>query len=359
MATYLFYDTIRLNPDAGGVLNVSQTLLSSMRESLTDRVEAVSEKYPRLYRSAERLKLSRFVVDTLVYNYHRLRRSTGGAQLQSIFPNYFLPLTPFGRHRDSIVVVHDLQYKVLPQNFSRGKRLWLNWSLRRVAGSLADVVFISGSSRKDFERHFAGCRRSVVIFNPVDAAALRGATDERPQQARYLIASYHYYPHKNFDGILTLFARMRSAGLVDWLDITGNGAADVAHRVDAVAPELRACIRHRGLVPREELVRLYRGATAFVSLSKSEGFNLSAAEAATLQVPLLLSDIPVHRELFENYGLLIGDESCPMECVARYLASHEKRRPVWPLAEACRPSVVAARYLQLGHRMGAMPEASR
>ena len=353
MATYLYYDTVRLNKAAGGVLNVSEVLLRHMRMSRDDRVEPVSERHPRIYALAQRLKISRFVLDTLLYNLHYLRALLTGEQLFSVFPNYFLPVTPFGRHRDSIVIVHDLQYKAYPQYFRRSKRLFLDWSLWRAAHSAADVVFISRSSQLDFERHFGHCEHSAVIFNPVDAPRVAaapttpGAATNAAPGERYLIAAYHYYPHKNFGGILALFERMKRAGLVDYLDITGNGAADVERMVAALAPEVRGSVRHRGLVSRDELLRLYQGATAFISLSTFEGFNLSAAEAATLGVPLLLSDIPVHRELFTDYAFFVGSAASDPYRLAKHLARHERTHPVWAHATACAPAAVAGRYLML------------
>ncbi len=353
MATYLYYDTVRLNKDAGGVLNVSEVLLRNMRLSRDDRVEAVSERHPRVYDLARRLKLSRFVLDTLLYNFHRLRMLLTGERMFSVFPNYFLPFTLLGSHRDAIAIVHDLQYKAYPQYFSRAKRLFLDWNLGRAARSAADVVFISKSSQNDFERHFGRCEHATVIFNPVDAPRAMTAPAEPAKtgtplpRERYLIAAYHYYPHKNFGGILALFERMKRAGLVDYLDITGNGAAEVERMVAALAPEVRGFVRHRGLVSREELIRLYMGATAFISLSTFEGFNLSAAEAATLGVPLLLSDIPVHRELFAGYGFFVGSANSDPYRLAKYLAGHERTRPAWTLADTCAPAAVAGRYLTL------------
>lgn len=353
MATYLYYDTIRLNKAAGGVLNVSEVLLRNMRLSRDDRIEAVSERHPRVYALAQRLRMSRFVLDTLLYNFHLLRTLFTGERVLSMFPNYFLPFALFGRHRDSIVIVHDLQYKAYPQYFSRPKRMFLDWSLWRAARSAADVVFISKSSQNDFERHFGRCAHAAVIFNPVDAPRAAAPAEASlsptgaPPRERYLIAAYHYYPHKNFGGILALFERMKRAGLVDFLDITGNGAADVERMVAALAPEVRGFVRHRGLVSREELIRLYMGATAFISLSTFEGFNLSAAEAATLGVPLLLSDIPVHRELFAGYGFFVGSASSDPYRLAKYLARHERTQPAWTLAATCAPAAVAGRYLTL------------
>lgn len=354
MATYLFFDTIRLNKGAGGVLNVSEVLLRNMRLSHEDRVQPVSERHPRLYALAQKLRISRFLLDTLLYNMHLLGGLLTGERVFSLFPNYFLPFTLFGRHRDSIVIVHDLQYKAYPQYFSPQKRLWLDWSLWRAARSEADVVFISKSSQRDFERHFSRCEHAAVIFNPVDAAALAAPAAAEPPKDRYLIAAYHYYPHKNFAGILTLFARMKRAGLVDYLDITGNGAADVQRMVAELAPDLQACVRHRGLVSRETLIRLYVGATAFISLSTFEGFNLSAAEAATLGVPLLLSDIPVHRELFADYGYFVNDPESELDALGVYLKMHARGRPVWSHTEDCAPSAIASRYFTLKRRSAAL-----
>ncbi|RIX84823.1 glycosyltransferase [Acidovorax cavernicola] len=365
MATYLFYDTIRLNASAGGVLNVSEVLLQSMRGLPDDRVQPVSERHPRLYAAARRLKISRFLLDTLLYNVHLALGWLHGERVFSLFPNYFLPfslLAPFGRHRDSIVVVHDVQYKSYPQYFTPQKRLWLDWNLHRVARSAADVVFISRSSQADFERHFARCEHAAVIFNPVDAGAGTAGSDSADRSptsgGRYLIAAYHYYPHKNFEGILKLFVRMKRQGLVDYLDITGNGAAEVERMVSAMAPAFRASVRHRGLVSRKELLRLYRGATAFVSLSTFEGFNLSAAEAATLGVPLLLSDLPVHRELFAGYAFFVGNEFCGLGGIERYLAEHERARPAWSLSRACTPGAVAARYCTLKRGGASLAQAT-
>ena len=46
-----------------------------------------------------------------------------------------------------------------------------------------------------------------------------------------------------------------------------------------------------------EVARLIRGASALLSPSFAEGFNLPVIEALSLSTPVIASDIPVHREL--------------------------------------------------------------
>lgn len=56
------------------------------------------------------------------------------------------------------------------------------------------------------------------------------------------------------------------------------------------------------------LRRLFENAKRFISTSLDEGFNLPAAEANLFSVPSLLSDIPVHRELYP-YATFVSLES--------------------------------------------------
>jgi glycosyltransferase involved in cell wall biosynthesis len=48
------------------------------------------------------------------------------------------------------------------------------------------------------------------------------------------------------------------------------------------------------------MVKILESADFYISASLNEGFNLPAAEAALMQKKLLLSDIPVHRELYSD-----------------------------------------------------------
>ena len=51
------------------------------------------------------------------------------------------------------------------------------------------------------------------------------------------------------------------------------------------------------------LKTLYLRSTSYISFSLNEGFDLPAMEAFLLGIPLILSDIPVHRELHERNAL--------------------------------------------------------
>ena len=59
------------------------------------------------------------------------------------------------------------------------------------------------------------------------------------------------------------------------------------------------------------LNNIYLGASSFVSASLNEGFDIAAFEAKCYGLPSVLSDIPVHREFYEEDLLFTLDDSAP------------------------------------------------
>ncbi len=55
-----------------------------------------------------------------------------------------------------------------------------------------------------------------------------------------------------------------------------------------------------GVITEEEKKGLYQNAEALLALSQEEGFDLPVLEAVATNCPVLLSDIPVHRELYKK-----------------------------------------------------------
>lgn len=58
-----------------------------------------------------------------------------------------------------------------------------------------------------------------------------------------------------------------------------------------------------GALSPEKLAEYYRGAIGFLNVSLAEGFNLPLLEAAASHLPILTSDLPIHREIIGSYGL--------------------------------------------------------
>lgn len=262
----------------------------------------------------------------------------------ALFPNYFCIPMPFARLK-SVVVVHDLMFKHFPDTVSPLKRLVFDINYRIVQRHADGVIFISQDSQNDFIQTYGAPQKYTCIYNPI---ALEGAGPDvqrtvGPQGRPYVIANFHYYPHKNVEQLLATFAQLQAQWPALQLVFTGNKPP----QFDALVAgnPARDAIVHLGFLPKEQVMALIRDAAFFMSLSKFEGFNMSAAEAGLLGKALVLSDIPVHRELFSECACFVdlGAQVVDTASIIDFVQRFEPRTPAY--AQAVKPDVVAARYL--------------
>lgn len=108
-------------------------------------------------------------------------------------------------------------------------------------------------------------------------------------EARPLILSVGIrHPRKGHDVLLQALARIAD---LDWnaVIVGSDYHADHAAELDALrgALGLEARVRFAGLVPAEELARLYRAASIFALASRYEGYGMAFAEALVHGLPVV------------------------------------------------------------------------
>lgn len=314
----------------GGVADVAQNLSACLQKT----IPSFSEVFPPRDRTTA-ATFRRFASEVL------LEAKNWKRETILFFPNYFALPLPGSKTLD-VVLVHDLQFKTYPEFHSTPKRAILEISHRIARRHAAGVVFISQTTEADFIKHYGAPRKYATIFNPIDVRIsdpLASPEIEPP----YAIANFHSYPHKNVRKVFELFAQLQNVWPELKLVVTGN------HRgVENVVSELgipRSSVIVTGFIEKGRVLRLAGAAEFFVSASLFEGFNMSAAEAAKLHRPLLLSDIPVHRELFTDYAYIVDPHTANLDTdqFREYLCNFSAR-PKWKLAKLTDPDEVARRY---------------
>jgi glycosyltransferase involved in cell wall biosynthesis len=202
----------------------------------------------------------------------------------------------WGRDYALVLTLHDLIYyrnRTPPPEFALPIRLlWrlyhLAWWPQRLLLNRADaVVTVSETTAALIAQHRLTRRPVTVVPNAPEPAP------ELPRLPRTgaLVYMGSFMPYKN---VATLAAAMPS--------LPGHEL----HLMSRVPPDERARLtalaRGGGLVfhdgASDETYRdVLRGATALVSASRDEGFGIPLVEAMTLGTPLVVSDIPVFREV--------------------------------------------------------------
>ena len=182
-------------------------------------------------------------------------------------PHYVVPFTRV----PVIVTVHDLIHLHQPMRNPLAP-VYARAMIGRAVRKAARVLTVSQAVKAQLEREL-GAKNVVVTPNGVDPVFTPGGL--KPAAPRFLFVG-NDKAHKNLETVLAALERVPEASL------TLVGASFDRYRD-------RERVEVRGFVPLEELVALYRGATALVMPSLEEGFGLPAAEAMACGTAVITS----------------------------------------------------------------------
>jgi glycosyltransferase involved in cell wall biosynthesis len=168
------------------------------------------------------------------------------------------------------------------------------------------LVFCSRASYESFPvvyRWLAGDRIHVVQ-NAVDVDRVdRVATAEQAHQSgHFTIATVGLVKIKNPFTVLEAFRRCNSQGSQLVFMGEGNLRPLLAREVDKLGLEKQ--VRMTGLIARDSVFEYFTRADLFVSASFGEGLPVAVLEAMACSRPVVLSDIPPHREIAEGVDFI-------------------------------------------------------
>jgi glycosyltransferase involved in cell wall biosynthesis len=241
----------------------------------------------------------------------------------------------FGRKYRLVLTVHDLIYyrhptppRDLPA-FVRG--LWrlyhLAWWPQRMLLNRSDaVVTVSETTKGLIAEHHLTKKPVYVVPNAADMPAIApGRAERTAPESKSLVYMGSFMPYKNVDTLV------RAAALLpDYtLHLMSRVSDDERRRLTELAPGARI-VFHDG-ASDEEYAETLAAATALVSASHDEGFGIPLVEAMELGTPVVVSDIPIFREIGGEAALFFSADSAE-ELVAR--VRHLEEDGVWAARSA-------------------------
>lgn len=290
-----------------------------------------SEEFRAMLRSEILTVGVRTVAHRFVYEQTELRRRASSYDLLYC-PANFAPLRK--SHTPTVLTMQNAHY------FGAGRRLAHNsaWMARAKAAlarasTMQATLVVAISEALATEMSDDGIPRDRIRVVPSgrpewgDVAAIAPSADVRPY--RYVLAVASDDPHKRLDDLVLAWtaAAAPSAEALD-LVIAGTISAEGMARQHALAPHMpdRQLV-HLGNVTERSVMRwLYEHARACVVTSELEAYPLVPEEAGTNGCPLIVSDIPAHREVAGGHATFfdVADVSHLAE-ILRALPPHDRR----------------------------------
>ncbi len=179
----------------------------------------------------------------------------------------------------TVVTLHDVQHRDLPDYFGRARRAFRRLAYDRAARDAAAVivtsVFVRDRAVELLELHPS---RVHVIPHAIDHTLFRPGDETREP---FLLYPARPWRHKNHARLFEAFAMLRRDRPELRLVLTGGGL----ERLDP----LPAGVEPQGAVPAKTLASLYRRAACLVFPSLYEGFGLPLLEAMASGCPIAAS----------------------------------------------------------------------
>jgi glycosyltransferase involved in cell wall biosynthesis len=257
--------------------------------------------------------------------------------------------------------IPDFQHRHLPQFFTPAQSAFRD---RNIAALLCEAPLVVASSAtaaddlRTFHPSYAG-RVEVLRFTTCPRAEWyepHTAPELAVLPERFFVVANQFWMHKNHLTVFRALALLAERGVRP--EVLCTGALDEA-RDPAYADRVRTALQTSGisaqvhllgLLARRTQIELLRRAIAVIQPSLFEGWSTVVEDARTLGRPMLLSDLPVHREQDPPGARFFPPESA--EALAGLMADAWSAWPPGPdlVAEQTARTAAEQRLKQVGER---------
>lgn len=218
-----------------------------------------------------------------------------GATLFHATEHLLLPL----RYVPTVLTVHDLIFRHLPDHHKPLNRWYLNLAMPLFCRRASHLIAVSDQTRDDLIMLYGLPAEKISVVHEAAAPHFRPQPAEKVEAVRrryglpdrYLLSVGTIEPRKNLIRLLEAFERLYADRLTDgWVVVGKRGWLydDFFARLEQ-SPARNAVVLP-GYVADEDLPAVYAGAQALVFPTLYEGFGLPVLEAMACGTPVVASD---------------------------------------------------------------------
>ena len=206
-------------------------------------------------------------------------------------------LSPVFRALPTVVVLHDMNFRDIPESVPMGVRLTYNIVVPRAVRSASRIITVSQFSKERIIDQLGDIGGKVVVVHegPLASLCKNAEVDWSLLAKKYSIRGEYFLsissgaPHKNLKRLVQGFVEMKKQSLGEQQLVL------IGHELDG---DIRAYLEDQGypddlvatgFVSEEEKVSFLKNSIAYFFPSLYEGFGLPALEAHSCGLPLAAS----------------------------------------------------------------------
>jgi len=188
-----------------------------------------------------------------------------------------------------VVTIHDLTYVILPNTVNLFDRLYGIFNLHLAAKLSSSLIFISKSTKQDFDKYFATKNKKYVVYHGLGQDSTNIETKE---EKHIILYTGSLEKRKNLPNLIKAFSlviqrfpnlKLYLVGKPGWSDPEIDSTIKVNNLADKVV--------RTGFLSIDDLNIVYSNTYVYTYLSTYEGFGIPILEAMSRGIPVITSNI--------------------------------------------------------------------
>ncbi len=197
--------------------------------------------------------------------------------------------------------IHDVVFLDVPGLASKSGTIIRKLFYKYAAFRSKLIFTVSDFSRQRILFHLKTKKPVIVTYNAVPSWFSKNENESAKRENKILFVG-NIKKHKGLSVLIDAFAKAKKQGLTAKLLITGNSENFRTADTDIFAKlENEEDILFTGKISNEELKNLYKKVSILVQPSFYEGFGMPPLEALSLGCHVVMSDIPVFKEIYDGF----------------------------------------------------------
>ncbi|MBA65644.1 MAG: glycosyl transferase family 1 [Candidatus Marinimicrobia bacterium] len=186
-------------------------------------------------------------------------------------------------YKNKIITLHDIAFKIYPENFSFLFQKYYNFIIPKLLLSSKQIFTVSEFSKNEILRHYNFVKDVKVIYN---ACNENFKPKKKTNQKKYILAVSSITKQKNFRSLIDAFKLIENKNIN--LYIVGKINKNL---IDEQLPtDMEKNIQFFEDINDFELINLYSNAEALIHPSYYEGFGIPPIEAMACGCPTIVSN---------------------------------------------------------------------
>jgi len=205
-------------------------------------------------------------------------------------------------YNNSVITIHDLAFLHYPKWFSLQFQMFYKFLIPRIASKSKQIFTVSQFAKDDLLNAYKGLNpeKVEVVYNGV-SRVFQTKKFTTTYNKPYFLALGGLNPRKNLLKTLEAFQRLDS----DKFDLRIVVRSDENFNQIKIHENSKQSLHFHEDIRDQELIDLYSNAAALVYPSLYEGFGIPPLEAINCNCPVIISDIPLFKELYGGYALFV------------------------------------------------------